>query len=222
MASDIARQRPTTITMAEIAEMAVTVADANDKRVNALNPKGIFLLAYHKLGSLPRACDACGIKHYIGYMWLKSSGVIPTLADIQKTEGKTEAAIRGMQAEREFQALVPSAIPANNVIRRCNPTFDFTVHGVTVDVKYSGLRSDGRWGFAFAKRKRMKPDFYVLFFATARTGDLADGYRLFLVPHEMFAGRSTITMRPDHDRHPLNNYEIAAGELNGALSEAIR
>lgn len=189
--------------------------------VKSVSERDVFVLTYRKLGSFRGACETCGVKAPIGYLWLKKSG---DLAADSKDAGSfaTEAARLGNAAEREFQRLVPDAAPANNIIRASNPVFDFVVHGVTVDVKYSAINKDGVWKFAFAKRKRMKPDFYALFFATAESGELADGYRLFLVPHELFAGRASMTMRPGHPTHPLNHYEIAPDELSAALKEAIR
>ncbi|MGN6270905.1 MAG: hypothetical protein ACTHM0_13555 [Sphingomonas sp.] len=176
----------------------------------------VFLLTYRQTGNLKQACERCGIKMFTGFFWLRKSG---SPAADRKPAG-TEAGRRGAAAESEFHRLVPDALPSNNVIRACNPAFDFTAYGLTIDVKYSAIGKEGTWKFQFAGRNRRKPDLYILFFATAESGDLADGYRLFLVPHELFAGRSVMTMRPGHPTHPLNHYELAPAELADALKDA--
>ena len=182
--------------------------------------RNAFCLAYRRFGSLRRASEFCEVRMVTGFLWLKQSGMrLPDDGNDLNYPNETQRL--GAAAEREFHRLVPDAVPANNFIRANNPTFDFTAYGVTIDVKYSRIRENGRWGWSLAHRKRMKPDFYALFFATGTSGELSDGYRLFLVPHEMFAGRSTMTMRPDHTTHPLNHYELAPVDLADALQGVL-
>jgi hypothetical protein len=176
----------------------------------------MFLSAYMRLGSMREACAECGVKPFYGYMWLKKTGNM-SIGD--KCAYGSASSRLGGAAELEFQRLVPNAVPSNSVIARNNESFDFTVDGVTIDVKYSGLRASGKWGFQTARRKRRKPEFYAAFFATDPGGKLEDGYRLFLIPHDMIAGHGSVTMRRDNTTHFLIDYEVSPDRVAEMIEE---
>lgn len=178
------------------------------------------IAAYRRTGNVRAACDETGAPPYVAYIWLRKAGALSV--EDKRCYG-SRAHRRGGEAEQEFQRLVPAAMPANKLLERNCPAFDFDVGGILVDVKYSSIRtSSGAWGFQFAKRKPIKPDFYCAFFATDPSGALAGGYRLFLVPHFLFDGRNCVTLSPDDTGHDLLNFEIEPGELAPTLAEAAR
>ncbi len=171
------------------------------------------LAAYHHHGSVRGACAATGCPPYIAYIWLQKAGAL-TLAD--KSSYGCENAKLGAAAEKEFQRLVPKAMPANDVLRANCPAFDFDVGGVLVDVKYSSGRS-GMWTWRMAGYKEIRPDFFAVFLATAQSGRLDDGYRLLLLPEELFAEHKSGKISQGNTSSPFWDFECQPGELASVL-----
>lgn len=172
------------------------------------------LEAYQRLGNLRAACTETGAPPYVAFIWCKKAGVMTT-AD--KSRYGTKAQQQGAGAEAEFQRLVPFALPANTALVKNCPGFDFDVDGVTVDVKFSILRSRGNWGFDTAKHKHLPPDLYALFLCTHESGDIKDGYRLLIIPHDTVGDRSHVTLRPG-SISDLWSFEINPADLATLLA----
>lgn len=86
------------------------------------------LEAYGRTSSLRAACAETGCPPYVAYIWCKKAGV---LALHDKTRYGTRANQMGALAEKEFQRLVPRAMPANATLDPNCPAFDFDVDGIT-------------------------------------------------------------------------------------------
>lgn len=167
---------------------------------------------YKKTGSIKITCAETGVAAYIIFIVLKKSGLL-TAQEKQKYGGVYQQ--RGANAEAEFQKLVPAAMNSNKHLESNCPSFDFDINGAMVDVKYSSLRpSTGRWEFKTAHAKTLQPDFYVCFFATSESGELRDGYRIFLFPSELLGDRKVISISPKKDKCEWLDFEIKADELS--------
>lgn len=180
-----------------------------------------LLAAYARLGNLRAACAETGAAPYVAYIWCRKAGVLK--ADDKSRYG-SQAQRRGASAEAEFKRLVPAAMPANSALVKNCPGFDFDVDGILVDVKYSSRnKCGGAWRFFTARHKPLAPDLYVVFFATDPGGDLADGYRLLLIPHDFVSDRSVINLQPNSGSE-LWQLEVQPETLSGLLAttEAAR
>lgn len=177
--------------------------------------------AYKKCNCLRQACAETGVKPYQAFIWLKKA----KLLDI-KEKGRygTAGQRSGGDAEAEFQRLVPQSMPANKVLRDNNPVYDFDYKGQTIDVKYCSVnkwKNKGYhpcWRWELAKHKTNKPDFYAAFLATSPSGLLADGYKLLLVPHDLFDGRARLSVRPDDPDNELWDFRVEPNELAKVLA----
>lgn len=175
--------------------------------------------AYQAHGNIKAVCAETGCPPYVAFVWLKKSGALKV--DDKSIYGSNSCRMGGL-AEREFQRLVPNAMNANEHIRQGCPSFDFDISGTTVDVKYSSIRdSTGGWLFKTAIHKRLRPDYYVSFFATHKSGLLSDGYRCFVFPHELIADRNQVFLRPDDKQSHWLDFEIAPGDLAAFFKESI-
>lgn len=176
-----------------------------------------FLAAYQRLKTLRAACEETGCPPYVGYRWAKIAGVMTS------TDGQqygTKGSRLGATAEAEFHRLVPEALHANRELEANCPSFDFDVRGILVDIKYSSIRpSSGAWSFKTGIKKPLPPDFYACFFATSPSGNLSDGYRLFLIPHEVIGGRTNLTLRPDSVASDWLHFEVNPAQLRKAFTE---
>ncbi|MCL2524583.1 MAG: hypothetical protein FWF17_08325 [Betaproteobacteria bacterium] len=174
---------------------------------------------YKRLGSIKGVCVETGCPPYIAYIWLRKAKL---LRENDKQQYGTSSSKLGAAAEAEFQQLVPEAMAANINLEPNNPSFDFMVGDLTIDVKYSSIRpSDGRWGFNTARNKALVPDLYCAFFATAPGGKLKDGYHLLLIPHEMLCVKDPV-LRPDDRDNPLWQFAIEPAALRSTLLSMAR
>ena len=181
--------------------------------------KKSVIAAYQKTGNLKGACSETGAPPYIAFIWLKKAGL---LTSNDKCNYGTRGQQLGAEAEKEFQRLVPQAMSANKHLQDNCPAFDFDIFGTTVDVKYSSIRnSSAQWGFKTANAKALKPDFYVAFFATDTSGDLKDGYRVFVFPDEVFGGRTNISLSPHNSKSEWLDFEIEPEKLRDFFEEEI-
>jgi hypothetical protein len=172
--------------------------------MNEMYSRESVLQAYAETGSLKEACARTGAPPYIAYIWLKKAKVLKTEEAIRYG---TPGANLGAQAEQEFQRLVPKALNANGHLQKNCPSFDFDIHGITVDVKYSSILGCGAWKLETARWKKLRPDFFAAFFATTDKG-LQGGYRVFLIPSDVVNNRSRIYIKPGNLNNPLFVYEI--------------
>jgi len=123
----------------------------------------------------------------------------------------TSSSRLGAEAEELFGKLVPHALPANKLLEKNCPSFDFDVYGITVDVKFGAVRSNGAWGFKTDKRKQFGADFYACFFT--EEASLQNGYRCFLIPCEHVGHLSSVNLKPD-TKSWLWDYEIDPENLS--------
>lgn len=181
--------------------------------------KKTVIAAYQKTGNLKGACSETGAPPYIAFIWLKKAGL---LTSNDKCNYGTRGQQLGAEAEKEFKRLVPQAMSANANLQDNCPSFDFDIFGTTVDVKYSSVRnSTGGWGFKTARAKILKPDFFVAFFATHTSGNLKDGYRVFIFPCDVLDGRSQITLGQNDTRSEWLDFEIEPEKLRDFFEEEI-
>lgn len=172
------------------------------------------LEAYRKTGNLRSACIETGCPPYIAFKWLKMQ---KALNNQDATRYGTHGMQRGAQAEKLFQRLVPEAMSTNSHLESNCPSFDFDINGITVDVKYCGVRSDGRFSFKTAREKAIRPDYYVAFLSNSKDGSL-DGCRILVIPDELVLHKNNISISSKDDRGEWLDFEIKAEDLREFFS----
>lgn len=177
--------------------------------------RDLVVAAYREAGNIRATCAKTGVSPYTAFIWLKQAGVL-TLDD--KSSYGTRSAKAGAEAEMEFQRLVPDAIPANKHIQNNCPSFDFLVHELSVDVKFSAIRSGGDWGWRMCRHKPLKPDFVVVFLSQGRT--ISDGYFILLLPEQLFEDRASMSLSQTSRDSFLWDFQIGPDSLSKTLHEA--
>lgn len=121
----------------------------------------------------------------------------------------------GGLAEKEFQKLVPDAVDANKLWKQNNPAFDFRVHGLTVDVKYSSILTGNHWKVDVSHKK---PDFYCVF-CESEEGMEIDNCHILLIPNGFI--QTAKTLHISRSGMWFNEFRVKASELNNILTKYI-
>lgn len=178
--------------------------------------RAAVLASYMETKNLRATCVATGCSAYLAFIWCKTAGVLQ-LED--KARYGSAASRAGATAEIEFQKLVPQAMPANQAWRANCPAYDFDFQGVLVDVKLSRKNKVGKWEWRLGGKKKHPAHLYAVFLLAGK--GIADGYRLLLIPNELFPGQHNGTLHPDDATSYWWDFEVEAASLAKTLAEAI-
>lgn len=135
---------------------------------------------YMECGSFHEAVKKSGLPIHVAHLKLLKSGCLKIQDKI--CYGSKGAKLGG-QAEGLFQTLVPDAIDANRYFQKNNPVYDFILKDVTIDVKYSSLHIDKRYGTRkshWSVGARGEQDFICAFLERAEGEQLNDPIILLL------------------------------------------
>lgn len=183
----------------------------NDEKQNKKYTVESVVDSYKRLGSISLVVQETGCPPYVVYKWLKLKKMLKNNDGLKYG---TAASKKGVQAETEFQRLVPFAMNANETMQNNCPSYDFEVNGVTVDVKLSSRRRGGTYGFKTSKGKHFSCDFYVLFCLSGES--FSDGYRTLIIPGEIADTAGEISIS---ENSKYWDFEIRANDIAGFFSD---
>jgi hypothetical protein len=164
--------------------------------------------AYAQHRHLKTAAASIGMNFQTLYWNLRKAGVSCT--GDKETYGSAKDRF-GCKAEALFAQLVPEAENQNEYVFQSK--FDFLVGGIRVDVKAAKRQALGkgaggdRWAFSI-KKQINEVDFFVMFGFSQD----AEIERVFLIPAELIASKTTISICKD-GKSKWHDYAVSPQEL---------
>lgn len=170
---------------------------------------------YMECGNFHQAVKRSGLPIHIAHLKLLKSGCLKIQDKI--TFGSKGAKLGG-KAEELFQKLVPDAIDANKYFQKNNPVYDFCVKSLTIDVKYSSVRTDKRNNTHYWDvHSSGDQDFLCLFLESEKGKELSDPI-ILLIPMS-FVDSQVTKLHISRNGAFMKEFRVEPEELQPLLND---